>query len=66
MKPANLLVFNDGRVKVGDLGMSIKFDPAIPENDRAYVLHGLTEAYSDNRARDAFQNNLKLDKKELL
>lgn len=66
MKPANLLVFNDGRVKVGDLGTSIKLEPTIPNYERAYLLKGLTEFYSDDRASQAFHNQLKLDKNELL
>lgn len=58
MKPANLLVFNDGRVKIGDLGISIKLDPNISETSKAYVLKGLTDAYTNSFYQEAMEKKL--------
>jgi len=45
MKPANILVFKDYRVKVGDLGISIKLNSQIPENKKHYKLLGITKGF---------------------
>eukprot|EP00347_Sterkiella_histriomuscorum_P014088 403362209 len=42
MKPHNLLVFKDQLVKVGDLGITMKLDNSIPDDQKAYFLKGLT------------------------
>jgi serine/threonine protein kinase len=44
MKPANILIFRDYLVKLGDFGISIKMN--INEPDKTAYLKGRTEFYS--------------------
>ncbi len=46
MKPQNLLVFRDQRVKVGDLGISIKMESDGGDSGELYELKGLSKAYA--------------------
>jgi len=46
MKEANLLVFRDYSVKLGDFGISIKIDPELDPNEENYELKGVTPGYS--------------------
>ena len=55
MKPANLLVFRDQRVKVGDFGISIKMRSDIKEDVPFYELKGLTLSFANKNMIDAFK-----------
>jgi len=46
MKEANVLVFRDYSVKLGDFGISIKLDPEAEWNDENFELKGVTAGYS--------------------
>ena len=45
MKPENLLIFKDYKVKIGDFGVSMKFANDSTDDSLAYV-RGLTKEYS--------------------
>ena len=45
MKPENILVFKDYKIKIGDFGCSIKF-PKNSKDDTTFYLSGLTKFYS--------------------
>eukprot|EP00347_Sterkiella_histriomuscorum_P016316 403353653 len=66
MKPQNLLVFRDQLVKVGDLGISIKTQPNIPNDMKHYRLKGLSTAYQRMETMQAFQLRKKLSFNELV
>ena len=46
MKEANLLVFRDYQVKLGDFGVSLKLDPETDADEKAYMLKGATPGYT--------------------
>ncbi len=46
MKEANLLVFRDYSIKIGDFGISIKLDEEANWDDEIYELKGVTMGYS--------------------
>jgi len=62
MKPANVLVFKDYRVKVGDLGVSIRLTN---NQHQSYQLKGVTMGYVAENIIDAFKKGKKLSKTEL-
>ncbi|CDW87246.1 serine threonine protein kinase-like protein [Stylonychia lemnae] len=66
MKPQNLLVFRDQRLKVGDLGISIKAEPGKSDDAKLYRLKGVTTAYAKQNILQAFRAGTKLSFKELL
>jgi serine/threonine protein kinase len=45
MKPENLLVFRDYKVKLGDFGVSMKL-PDDTKEDTEFILKGLTKQFS--------------------
>lgn len=45
MKPQNLLIFKDYKVKIGDFGCSLKFADDSTEETTAYI-RGVTSSYS--------------------
>lgn len=46
MKAANLLIFRDQRVKLGDLGISVRLDDKdVIGTDRKYYPKGMSEGY---------------------
>ena len=61
MKSENLLVFRDLKVKLGDLGVSIK----IKDGQEEIYLRGLTQEYSLKEINTIFNNNDPLTKKQL-
>eukprot|EP00347_Sterkiella_histriomuscorum_P001519 403371720 len=65
MKPQNLLVFNDMNVKIGDLGVSIKLNPSIDENQKSYLLKGLSMAFCSSDTIVGFYSKKLFSKKEL-
>ncbi|CDW87753.1 protein kinase domain containing protein [Stylonychia lemnae] len=66
MKPQNLLVFRDQRIKIGDLGISIMNDPTIDLDEQAYNLKGLTQAYASQEMIQAFKRNEKVSTNKLM
>eukprot|EP00347_Sterkiella_histriomuscorum_P023963 403332778 len=65
MKPHNLLVFKDQLVKVGDLGITMKLDKSIPDDQKAYFLKGLTLAYASQKVIKDLQRNIPQSRQEL-
>lgn len=64
MKPANHLLFKDYRIKLGDLGVSIK----IPDNATASTqiyLKGITPVYSQEYMEIKYQKEAAVTVKEL-
>eukprot|EP00347_Sterkiella_histriomuscorum_P000415 403375953 len=66
MKPQNLLVFRDQLVKIGDLGISIKADPRIGNQEKFYKLNGMTKSYCSHQIMSAFYNETRLSFDELI
>jgi serine/threonine protein kinase len=64
MKPENLLIFKDYKVKLGDFGCSLKLNDDDSSNE--YCISGLTKFYSSDKALKAFNNSETLTKQELL
>ncbi len=56
MKEANLLVFRDYSVKIGDFGISIKLDEEASIEDEIYELKGVTMGYCKQNFADALSN----------
>ncbi|CDW76957.1 serine threonine protein kinase-like protein [Stylonychia lemnae] len=65
MKPQNLLIFRNMKVKVGDLGISFKLDSQIESNKQFYLLKGLTKLYSTEAAIKAMENSIFLSQEQL-
>lgn len=65
MKPANLLIFRDQRVKVGDLGISIKLDDDDDWDTPKYAMKGITKGYATLDTLEAFKKSSKLSKRQL-
>lgn len=56
MKEANLLVFRDYSVKIGDFGISIKMNDSPKEGEAdEYDLKGLTKGYVTNLVQTYFE-----------
>eukprot|EP00347_Sterkiella_histriomuscorum_P020993 403335676 len=66
MKPHNLLVFKDQILKVGDLGISMKLDNSIPNDQKAYFLKGLSLPYASQKTINDFQRNIPQSRQELI
>lgn len=64
MKPENLLVFRDYKVKLGDFGVSIKF-PDTMNKDYEIFLKGLTREYALPAIQEKFDNGLSVTVKDL-
>ena len=62
MKPENVLIFKDYKVKIGDFGVSMKFSKDSTDETTAY-LSGLTKAYSLPEMFRAFENGEEVTKK---
>eukprot|EP00347_Sterkiella_histriomuscorum_P007163 403350020 len=66
MKPHNLLVFKDQLIKIGDLGTTIKMDSSIEDDQKAYLLKGLSTAYSSGQQLDDWQRKIPQSRNELI
>ena len=62
MKASNLLVFRDQKVKVGDLGISIKLNSDADPNAKLYILKGYTRGFEYPGFIEAFNNKIKMSK----
>eukprot|EP00347_Sterkiella_histriomuscorum_P016854 403351596 len=65
MKPHNLLVFKDQLIKIGDLGTTIKLDHNIQEDEKSYLIKGLSLAYQDLKTFDQWRKRIPQSKIEL-
>ncbi|CDW73119.1 serine threonine protein kinase-like protein [Stylonychia lemnae] len=65
MKPQNLLIFRNQKVKVGDLGISFKLDSKIQADEHAYQLKGLTKNFATEITYQAMRKG-KLQSKDQL
>ena len=65
MKSSNLLVFRDQKVKVGDLGISIKLNADAHPDKKLYVLKGYTRGFEYPGFIESFKNKTKLSKNQL-
>eukprot|EP00347_Sterkiella_histriomuscorum_P013869 403363056 len=65
MKPHNLLVFKDQLVKIGDLGTIIKLDSSKQDDQKAYLIQGISPAYQENKTLDEWRRKIPQSKNEL-
>eukprot|EP00347_Sterkiella_histriomuscorum_P012589 403367990 len=66
MKPHNLLVFKDQLVKVGDLGITMRLDTSIPDDQKAYYFKGMSLQHASQKTINDFHKTVPQSKKELL
>ena len=52
MKPENLLIFSDYKVKLGDFGISVK----IPDGSSEVYMKGLTNEYANKEMKKKCNN----------
>jgi serine/threonine protein kinase len=65
MKPENLLLFKDYKIKLGDLGISLKIPASINEETTLY-LKGLTVLYSLPEMSKLYYDDKPVTVKELM
>ena len=66
MKAPNLLVFRDQRVKLGDLGISVKLnEDDIEGNEPMYYGKGMTEGYVTQHYEQAYKDEDAISKNDL-
>jgi hypothetical protein len=66
MKAANLLIYRDLRVKLGDLGISVKISPKdIGGNLDKYKVKGMTKGYVTEKVEESFNDGNLCSKNEL-
>eukprot|EP00347_Sterkiella_histriomuscorum_P008087 403346420 len=66
MKPANILVFRDQRLKLGDFGISIKLDSNPKDLDsKKYQLRGMTKGFCDEWMFNEFRQQKQLSRRQL-
>jgi hypothetical protein len=68
MKEANLLIFRDYSVKIGDFGVSIKMKelPLKEGEDDEYEIKGLTPGYITDLIESYFKDGNKMERKDLI
>jgi serine/threonine protein kinase len=67
MKEANLLIFRDFSVKIGDFGVCIKMKENLKEEELdEYSIKGLTPGYITLQIESYFQSDSMMDRKDLL
>ena len=64
MKPENILIFKDYKVKLGDFGCAIKFSSDSTDSTMSGI-RGLTKTYSQSEIYEAFLENEEVCKKAL-
>eukprot|EP00347_Sterkiella_histriomuscorum_P016730 403352071 len=65
MKPQNLLVFKDQLIKIGDLGTTIKLDQQIQDDQKAYIIKGLSASYQNDKTFEEFMRKVPQSKNDL-
>jgi hypothetical protein len=68
MKEANLLIFRDFSIKLGDFGISIKMkELPLQEGDTdEYDIKGLTPGYTPDILETYFREDNKMERKDLI
>ena len=68
MKEANLLIFRDYQVKIGDFGVSIKMKelPLKEDESDEYDIKGLTPGYITNMIESYFKEECPMERKDLI
>ncbi len=68
MKEANLLIFRDMSVKIGDFGVSIKMKelPVKEGETDEYEIKGLTPGYITDQIQSYFNEDLPMERKDLI
>ena len=61
MKPENLLVFKDLKVKIGDFRTAMKMHS---DNEHTYFVSGLTQKYAMANILNAFKQQTEVTKKD--
>lgn len=64
MKPENLLIFRDYRVKIGDFGVTMKLNDN-SSWDSLHTIKGLTNGYSHPDIVQKFLNSEQISKREM-
>jgi serine/threonine protein kinase len=65
MKPENLLVFRNYKIKLGDFGISIKLPDNIKATD-SFVLKGLTRKFSSELVNQKWNSSELISRKDLI
>lgn len=65
MKGANLLIFRDQRVKLGDLGISVKLEKNDDPNAGQYYIKGVTAGYVTAEVQSISDNDFAASRKQL-
>jgi hypothetical protein len=66
MKEANLLIFRDYSIKIGDFGISIKLRESWVDGEDEYDLKGITPGYVTDIVKTQQANEDKVERKDLL
>jgi hypothetical protein len=68
MKEANLLIFRDYQVKIGDFGVSIKMKDLPIQEDESdeYEIKGLTPGYITDMIESYFKSESLIERKDLI
>jgi hypothetical protein len=68
MKEANLLIFRDYQVKIGDFGVSIKMKdlPLKEDESDEYEIKGLTPGYITDMIESYFNSGDPMERKDLM
>jgi hypothetical protein len=68
MKEANLLIFRDYSVKIGDFGVSIKMKelPLKEDESDEYKIKGITHGYVTDLIKSYFKEENPIERKDLI
>lgn len=65
VKAANLLIFKDQKVKLGDMSLSIKVDKNDDPNEQKYYLKGDSVGYMTKELEQIYNNETEASKNQL-
>lgn len=65
MKPQNLIIFKDFKIKIGDFGCSINFTDNSTDETKVY-LRGVTKGYSSKEICDLYKEDLEFQRRSYL
>lgn len=66
MKAANLLIYRNQEVKIGDMGICTKMNKNASYDDEIYEVKGLTEGFANEETVNACQNNIDMCRNSLV